>query len=217
MPVLTDPRPVPKRKRLPKTAEPAWDLDRLFPGQGQWTDAEYLRLVRMTEAERLVEMVDGRIEVLPAPTLAHQLINGYLYRLLFEFVAAGSLGLVVFSGMRVRVRERSFRMPDVVFIGKRSRRRVSQEFWEGADLAMEVVSEDDPSRDYVKKRSEYAAAGIKEYWIVDPRDRSITVLVLKGKKYQERGRYLDGQLAPSAILPGFVAAAVTGTFDAAKD
>lgn len=41
-------------------------------------------------------------------------------------------------------------------------------YWTGADLAVEVVSEDDPGRDLITKRLEYAQAGIPEYWIVDP-------------------------------------------------
>jgi Uma2 family endonuclease len=83
-------------------------------------------------------------------------------------------------------------------------------------LAVEVVSEDDPARDHSEKRADYAAAGIKEYWIVDPRDRTVTVLVLKAKKYHERGVFEDGQAATSALLRGF-AVDVSELFDAAKD
>ena len=80
---------------------------------------------------------------------------------------------------------------------------------------MEVVSDDDPNRDHVRKRAEYAKAGIKEYWIVDPRDRTVAVLLLKGKKYQERGVFEDGEAATSAVLPGF-AVDVAEVFGAAK-
>jgi Uma2 family endonuclease len=70
---------------------------------------------------------------------------------------------------------------------------------------MEVVSDDKPSRDWKTKRAEYAQAGIREYWIVDPRDRSITVLSLpEGETvYREAGRYTEGQTAASALLEGF--------------
>jgi len=81
---------------------------------------------------------------------------------------------------------------------------------------MEVVSEDDPDRDYVDKRSEYAKAGIREYWIVDPRTRSITLLTLRGRAYLERGVFKDGQAVASAQLKGF-SVDVSEVFDAAND
>lgn len=78
---------------------------------------------------------------------------------------------------------------------------------------MEVVCEDDPDRDLVMKRKEYAQAGIPEYWIVDPRDRSINVLTLDedSRTYLDSGRFAEGQIAQSKLLEGF-AVSVTETF-----
>ena len=83
----------------------------------------------------------------------------------------------------------------------------------GADLVVEVVSPDDPARDLVDKRTDYAEAGIPEYWIVDPRDETIRVLTLRGGAYAEHGVYARGGSAPSPLLTGF-AAAVSAVFDA---
>ncbi len=76
---------------------------------------------------------------------------------------------------------------------------------EGADLAMEVVSEgeEDRHRDLVIKRQEYATAGITEYWIVDPREPRITVLTLEGQAYRVHGIFTPGERATSILLPGF--------------
>jgi len=75
----------------------------------------------------------------------------------------------------------------------------------GADLVVEVVSEgkENWERDYVEKRKEYAAAGIAEYWIVDPQERKTTVLALDGKEYREHGVFGLGDLANSVLLAGF--------------
>jgi Uma2 family endonuclease len=69
---------------------------------------------------------------------------------------------------------------------------------------MEVVSgdPDDRERDLVVKPVEYARAGIREYWIVDPKLRQITILTLRGKKYVVAGEYKSGT-ASSRLLPGF--------------
>ena len=79
--------------------------------------------------------------------------------------------------------------------------RLKDEYADGADLVMEIVSQD-RDRDFVEKRSDYEA-GIPEYWIVDPRDRRITVLRLQGGAYQVQGESGAGERAESTLLPGF--------------
>ncbi len=83
----------------------------------------------------------------------------------------------------------------------------------GADLVAEVVSPDNPGRDLVEKRIDYAEAGIPEYWIADPRDETITVLSLWEDAYVEHGVFVRGDTATSPLLEGF-AVDVTAVFDA---
>ena len=84
------------------------------------------------------------------------------------------------------------------------RERVGEQYWEGADLVMEVVSDDDRRRDLQTKRFEYARAGIPEYWIVDPQLEQVTVLVLAdGNRYRQHGCFQRGQRAASVLLAGF--------------
>ena len=88
---------------------------------------------------------------------------------------------------------------------------------EGADLVVEVVSEGEENRerDLVKKREEYAKAGISEYWIVDPQEKQITVLVLEGQTYREHGVFKPGTVATSFLLAGF-SASVDAVFAAGQ-
>src|SRR5438105_13053804 len=115
MTVIPDPRPALARLKLPDGFEPAWDLVSLFPPQGDWTEEEYLRLGEKFEPDRLIELVDGRIEVLPVPTEEHQLIILFLLRALADLVRPRKLGKVLFSGLRVRLRAKNFREPDILF------------------------------------------------------------------------------------------------------
>ena len=62
----------------------------------------------------------------------------------------------------------------------------------------EVVSPDDPPRDPVVKRADYAEAAIPEYWIVDPRVETVTVLKLAGRDYTEHGLAVDVTAGSSA-------------------
>ena len=195
------PGTLPKPARRPSEPEPTWEIARLFPAQGCWSEEEYFEL----ETNQLVEYSDGFLEFLPMPTIFHQLILQYLYEQLKSFVAANQLGTVVIAGYKIRVCARKYREPDILFISAANRRRIKKQYCEQADLVIEVVSEKNRSHDIVKKRVEYARAGIPEYWIVDPEEETITVLVLKSgrKTYTQLGAFRKGKTAASALLPGF--------------
>jgi len=197
----------------PPQPGPAWDLARLWPDQGDLDDADYLSATR--HSRRIAELNDGYLEVPPVPTTEHQLIVQFLSNLLLFFVRPRARGQVLFAPLRVRLRRGKYREPDVIFMLTENVHRIGNEYWDGADLVMEVVSPDGPERDRVIKRREYAEAGIREYWIVDPLLRQITVLELKGPEYAVHGEFKDGQKATSVLLPGFEAD-VTATFEAAK-
>lgn len=61
----------------------------------------------------------------------------------------------------------------------------------------------DLAHDLVVKRAEYAEAGIPEYWIVDPRERKITGLSLRGSQYEVATESAPSQKAAFVLLPGF--------------
>jgi len=189
------------KPRPPVYGEPTWEIARLFPTQGTWSEAEYVAL----DTNQLVEFSDGFVEFLPMPRLTHQLIAHILHRLLAAFVEANGLGTVVGAPYKVRLWEDKYREPDVLFMRVQHASRLSEQFSEGADLVMEVVSDGDENRlrDLVTKRDEYARAGIPEYWIVDPELGQISVLTLDGTAYAVHGEFSRGQQATSKLLPGF--------------
>src|SRR5437868_5332642 len=96
----------------PAAGEPAWEVAQLFPVQGDWTEADYLAL----PGNRLVELSDGVVEVLPMPTTSHHTILSALFLALIAFVDERKLGKVLFAGVRVRLWEGKFREPDIVFM-----------------------------------------------------------------------------------------------------
>lgn len=179
--------------------EPAWEVAKLFPAQGSWSEGEYLAL----NGNRLVEFSHGRVEVLTMPTMLHQLLVGFLYDAMKAFVAPRNLGIVLFSPLRVRLWPGKIREPDVIFMATAHLDRAGNECWDGADLVVEVVSDDDRRRDLELKRFEYARAGIPEYWIVDPQNKQIMVLELAGERYEVHGQFAHGQRATSVLLDGF--------------
>lgn len=191
-----------------RKGEPTWELvDQFptqghFPIQGHWTEEAYLAI----NSSRLIELVAGVLEFPPMPTWSHQLIVEFLHRHLKSFVQERNLGLVAFAPLRVRVGVERYREPDVIFCST-TRIKDFTSPAEGADLVMEVVSGSpaDRDRDYIEKRKDYAAAGIPEYWIVDPDESRITVLTLYhlSTEYKVEGEFHLGCIATSRLLPGF--------------
>jgi Uma2 family endonuclease len=182
-------------------AEPAWEVALLFPVQGEWSEDDYLWLTDHTRG--MVELTDGHLEVLPMPTDEHQRIVLYLYRALYAFLAARGLGIVLVAPLRLRLRTGRYREPDLLLLLSAHDPRRRNRYWTGADLVVEVVSPDDPQRDLVRKRREYARAGIAEYWIVNPASEQILVLRLAGDAYVEHGVFRRDTQATSALIEGF--------------
>jgi Uma2 family endonuclease len=188
-----------RQNAAPKPSEPAWEVALLFPPQGQWSEGDFLSL----NSSRLVEYSFGNIEVVEMATQLHQDLVGYLYGALLIFVKSKNLGKVNFSPLPVKLFEGKIREPDVLFMTAEHDHRRQNEYWNGADLVMEVVSDNDRRRDLQTKRLEYAQAGIPEYWIIDPQTQEITVLALAGTQYEVAGTYRTGDRATSVLLAGF--------------
>ncbi|GAB4212543.1 MAG: Uma2 family endonuclease [Roseiflexaceae bacterium] len=168
--------------------------------QGLWTEAQYLALTN--HSSRLLEFSDGAIEVLPTPTRKHQAISRLLFFALTLFVQPLG-GTVFYAPLRLQIRKGTFREPDLLLLTNAHDPRRQDRFWLGADLVVEIVSPDDPERDTVTKRADYAEAGIPEYWIVHPDEETITVLALAEGRYVEHGVFRRGQRAVSVLLAGF--------------
>jgi Uma2 family endonuclease len=186
---------------VPPTFEegPTWEVARLFPHQGHWDEGDFLALNRMTN--RLIELVDGRLEVLEMPTKSHQRRARMVADALDAFCQrTGRSGETVLAPYPVRVGPGRFREPDVVF--STNSEALGEDFSERPDLVVEVVS-NDRDRDFVDKRRDYAAAGIVEYWIIDPKDQSLIILVLNGGNYREHARLQSGEIAKSVFVTGF--------------
>jgi Uma2 family endonuclease len=196
----------------PKPSDQDWNelLGELLPAQGAWTEEEYLVLT--DHGNRLVEFTDGFLEVLPMPTDKHQSVLQFLFLAFFHFVHPLG-GKVQFAPLRLRIRTGKFREPDLLLLVSAADPRRQNRFWLGADLALEVVSDEKPERDLVTKRGDYAEARVAEYWIVNPQTETITVLRLRDDAYEEAGAYRSGELAALVLLSGF-SVAVGDAFDA---
>lgn len=132
------------------------------------------------------EFVDGRIVEEEVPDNEHEIVVGYLVSLLRTWAHARG-GFVLGSEAKFAVRPQRGRKPDVsVYLpgGHRPPRRGINRA--PPDIAIEVISPSprDVRRDRIEKADEYAAFGVRWYWLVDPQARSIEIWEL-----ESTGRY----------------------------
>ncbi len=147
-----------------------------------WTYEDYLRL---TDDKRY-EVINGRLEEMPAPTPLHQDIVGRIFLLLSAFILRENAGKVLLSPIDVVLEDRYVLQPDIVFISKDRLGIISEKAIMGPpDLVVEIISPATVRRDTVVKKSIYERFGVREYWIVYPEERAIEVWVLNDKgKYE---------------------------------
>jgi Uma2 family endonuclease len=177
--------------------------------QGLWTESLYLKLTDQTN--RMIEFTDGIVEVLPMPTRYHQAISLLLMLKLLAYIQPRG-GVVYYAPLLLQIRSDKYREPDILLLCDANDPRNQDSAWLGADLVIEIVSPNDPERDTVTKRVDYAEAAIPEYWIVNPIDQTITVLALNTNAYREYGLFRRSEQAKSLLLTGF-SVSVAEVFD----
>lgn len=136
----------------------------------RWTLAE---LHRLPDDGNKYELVRGELFVTPAPSVTHETILVRLTDILAPFVAANALGKVFHPRAVVRF-EGSEVEPDMMV-----RRPHPDLDWDDAptpSLVIEVLSGSTRRRDLGAKRQLYVDAGVPEYWVVDPEEKSVLVV-----------------------------------------
>ena len=171
----------------------------LSPAQGEWSEADYFPF---SDCGRLVELSDGNVEILPVPTYFHQLILLRLSTALHIFVLARQMGYVCFAPLPIRLWPGKIREPDLMFMAAGHEDRIGK-YWGVPDLAVEILSEGHEQKDRQVKRDEYAQAGISEYWIVDPEERTIEILRLANGIYELGAILREGDTLESPMFPEF--------------
>lgn len=152
------------------------------------------------------EVLDGEWVVTPSPTTKHQSASK---RLLIELVLQlerRELGVIFDAPVDVIMTSTRVTVPDLLVVDWSRRNRISERGIEGApDLIIEIVSPSTEKRDREIKRKLYAEEGVREYWLVDSRNRTIEVLSLTGVGYELVGTYGPGTTAASGIFPFVIA------------
>jgi Uma2 family endonuclease len=149
------------------------------------------------------ELFDGELVLMNPSTGRHALVIRNISNFLETEIHRLNLPWVTLQMFGVRTAPRRSRLPDLcVTTLERAKELldVSAVLESGALLVVEVVSPDSVKTDYRYKRTEYAAAGIPEYWVVDPIEKKVTVLQFVEGLYEEK-EYQGSSPIESELFP----------------
>ncbi len=150
------------------------------------------------------QLIGGELIMTPAPSIYHQIISGRLEFQMRAFLSQQNLGLILDAPVDVCLGETETYQPDILFISKERMEIIESARINGApDLVVEIISPSTAYYDLRKKFKIYERYGVKEYWIVDPEDKSVQVFILKdGKFILDQETEGAGEVS-SRILSGF--------------
>ncbi len=144
------------------------------------------------------ELLDGRIYFMAPPSVRHQEISAYLHNEIYNYIKSK------------KGKCRAYAAPFAVFLEKDGRTYVEPDLsvicdpnklddkgCHGApDWVIEIVSPASRTMDYYRKLIRYSAAGVREYWIVDPEKERTMVYNFEKEM---TGEYPFSEPAPAGI------------------
>lgn len=150
------------------------------------------------------EYIDGEIIMAPTPTVPHQATLVSMFVALHAFVTQNALGRLFPAPLDVVLPTGEVVQPDIFLLNPKQAERVSaaKRVEEVPPFLVEILSPSSVKHDTIRKRELYEQNGVREYWIVDVKERTIAQLVLRRKHYvlTELG---EADVIKSALLTGF--------------
>ncbi len=156
----------------------------------------------MTE-EGKWEFINGEIFVHSPATLRHSDASELLFLLLSIHATRHDLGLVKHEKTLVCLARNDYE-PDICFFSKTKAARFKPEQMKfpAPDFIVEVLSPSTEANDRGVKFEDYAANGVREYWLVDPARQQVEQYLLRTGKYHRHAALKTGEIA-SSVVTGF--------------
>ena len=170
-----------------------------IPKKKKYTYEDYAKLPEGAP----YQLISGELIMTPAPTPYHQRISRRIEFLLIQYIEENNLGEVFDSPIDVYFTEEDVFQPDIIFISKERLNIIGETKIEGApDLVIEILSPSTAYYDLRKKFKIYEKHGVKEYWIVDPEERSIEIYQNEGGKFRLIQTAKEKDTVNSPLLKG---------------
>lgn len=192
--------PLPKRKTEQPLISSAWDAYMSIPEEHLDAWNEFLAAPETS----MTEFIDGKVYMMAGPNRVHQKLSMVLSATIFNHIRESGLPCEVYTApFDVKVDEKKDNIvePDISVICDES--KLTEAGCVGApDWIIEIVSPSNAKHDYIEKLALYLAAGVREYWIVDPEQERVMVYPLENKDFTvQTWTFKDS--VPVGICEGF--------------
>lgn len=159
--------------------------------------------LQLPEGPPYYELVNGELVEKPCPDMLHQIICANVVRSFFTFLNGQRIGEVFFGLCGVYLTKTDAYQPDVFYIANERLSIIEKHGVQGApDLVIEVLSPSTERHDKGPKKKIYAATGVEELWLVDPRAREVAVFDLQQSVESPRVTVRANGKFESPLFPG---------------
>lgn len=141
--------------------------------QGDYTLEDYYEIPE----DIRVELIDGIIYTMSSPTSIHQLITGYIYGRLLQYVMEKKgkcIPMISPIDVQLDCDDKTMVQPDIIVVCDKDK-VVHHCVYGAPDFIIEVLSKSTKKRDAIVKLNKYMNAGVKEYWMIDP-ERKVVII-----------------------------------------
>lgn len=165
---------------------------------------DYSHYVCFPDDGKRHEIIDGEHFVNPAPSTYHQTVSRRIQFQLYSQIELQQLGQVFNAPVDLQLGDHNIVQPDIVVVLNEHQQIITPTKIKGIpDLIIEILSPSTIENDQVLKRRVYEAAGVPEYWMVDPFEHTVTQLILGSQRTYEsavQGRQITASILPSVSL-----------------
>ena len=156
------------------------------------------------DGDQRYELLDGELILVGSPNRDHQDVVMELGFQMRAFVKENDLGWVYVAPFDVLFTDTDVAQPDILFISREREHILTPANVQGApDLIVEILSPSSSTRDWRAKRELYADHGVREYWIVDPTNRIVSILLPQDGMLEIEQTHTEDETATSTVLEGF--------------
>jgi len=149
------------------------------------------------------EILEGELQVTPAPRPKHQDVSRNLGRALDQYVCHHNAGKMYYSPIDIVADPHNIVQPDIIFISADRLDIIGEKNVQGMpDLIIEILSPSTGRKDRILKLRVYASHGLKHYWIVDPDEQTLEALELEGQSFKVTTALTGEATFEPTLFPG---------------
>ena len=150
------------------------------------------------------EFINGEVIIHSLVANEHESVSSELYTLLNIYVSVNKLGRVTHEKLMISLTRNDYE-PDICFFKKEksAKFKEGQKLFPAPDMVVEVLSRSTEKFDRGIKFEDYSFHNIQEYWIIDPRQKTIEKYLLKNKQYELDEKVHNGNIISSTVIKGF--------------